>query len=182
MIRLFVGLELPEDIKEHVYNLRGGIPNTRWLNKENLHLNLRFIGDIEESDANYLHDYLAQINFHAFDLSLTQVGLFTQGNQPKHLWVGVDNYHILDDLSARIENAVQKSGQPNIARKFHAHTTIAKFRGANWDKIQEFIAFHNLFRTRPFRVNHFTLFSSHPHHNGGGSFYRVEAQYPLNQD
>ncbi len=182
MIRLFVGIELPEEIKEQVYNLRGGIPSTRWLNKENLHLALRFIGNIDEDEANYIHDYLSQVNFHAFDLALTQVGLFTQGNQPKHLWVGVDNYHILDDLSARIENAVQKAGQPHSVKRFHAHTTIAKFKGAHWDKIQEFIAFHNLFKSSYFRVNHFTLFSSHPHHEGTGSFYRVEARYHLNQD
>ncbi len=182
MIRLFVGLELPPDIQEQTYNLRGGIPHTRWLNKENLHLNLRYIGDVEESDANYIHDYLSQVNFHAFDLALTQVGLFTQGHQPKHLWVGVDNYHILDDLSERIENAVQRAGQPRSPRKFHAHTTIAKFKGASWDKIQEFISYHNLFRTPQFRVNHFTLFSSHPHHKGIGSFYRVESRYYLNQD
>ncbi len=182
MIRLFVGLELPEHIQEQVYNLRGGIPNTRWMNKENLHLSLRFIGQVEETDANYIHDYLSQVNFHSFDLALTQVGLFTQGNQPKHMWVGVDNYHVLDELTLRVESAVQRAGQSSISRKFHAHTTIAKFRGASWDKIQEFISFHNLFKSEPFRVNHFTLFSSHPHHNGVGSFYRVEARYELNQD
>ncbi len=181
MIRLFVGLELPEDIQEHVYSLRGGIPNTTWVNKENLHMNLRFIGNIEESDADYLHDYLAQINFHAFNLALTQVDLFTQGIQPKHLWVGVDNYHVLDDLAARIENAAQKAGLQKADRKFHAHTTIAKFHGAPMDKIQEFVAYHNLFKTRHFYVDKFTLFSSNHKHDSEGPFYRIETQYPLNQ-
>lgn len=61
MIRLFAGIELPENIKEQLYALRGGVPNAKWVEKDNLHITLRFIGNIDEDDANDLHDGFMQL-------------------------------------------------------------------------------------------------------------------------
>ncbi len=179
MIRLFAGIELPENIKEQLYALRGGVPNARWTEKDNLHITLRFIGNIDEHEANYLHDGFSQIQAPAFDLSMAQVGFFASGAQMRHLWAGVSNYNALDFLHDKIESVISRHGLGADKHKFHAHVTLAKLRGTTAEDVQKFLSYHSLFRSDNFYVDHFTLFSSHPHHDGNGSYYRVEAQYPL---
>ncbi|MBS6473561.1 MAG: RNA 2',3'-cyclic phosphodiesterase [Acetobacter sp.] len=156
MIRLFAGIEFPENIKDQLYSLRGGVPGAVWTERENLHITLRFIGNIDEDDAGYLHDGLAQIQAPAFSFAMTQVGFFATGSQMRHLWAGVRDKH-----------------------KFHAHATLAKLYGTTAEDVQKFIEYNNLFRSDEFYIDHFTLFSSHPRTDGDGSYYRVEAQYPL---
>lgn len=74
MIRLFAGIELPDHIKDQLYALRGGVPNAVWTERDNLHITLRFIGNIDEHEAEYLHDGFSQIQAPAFDLEMAQVG------------------------------------------------------------------------------------------------------------
>lgn len=179
MIRLFAGIELPEDVKDHLYSLRGGVFGARWVEKDNLHLTLRFIGNVDENDAEYLHDDFCRIQAPAFDLALTQVGFFANGSQMRHLWAGVSNYNALDFLHDKIDYIVQRHGLGIDKHKFHAHATLAKLRGTPEEDVFKFLSYHNLFRTRDFHVDKITLFSSHPHHDGNGSYYRVEAEYPL---
>ena len=112
MIRLFAGIELPEDIKEQLYALRGGVPNAKWVEKDNLHITLRFIGNIDEDDANDLHDGFSQLQAPAFDLQMAQVGFFANGLQMRHLWAGVSNYQALDFLHDKLESYLSKG---NIA-------------------------------------------------------------------
>ncbi len=179
MIRLFVGLELPDDIKDQVYSLRGGVPMARWVDKEKLHLNLRFLGNIQENTAQNFHDQLCQLRFNAFNLALAQVGYFATGDEPHHLWVGVNYYQALDDLSAKIDKIARDCGINNDRFKFHAHVSLASLHGTSLDEVMKFVSANNLFRTREFKVYYFTLFSSHARENGEGKYYRIEARYPL---
>lgn len=179
MIRLFAGIEFPENIKDQLYALRGGVPGAVWTERENLHITLRFIGNIDEDDAGYLHDGLAQIQAPAFSLAMTQVGFFATGSQMRHLWAGVSYYQPLDFLHDKIESVVNRHGLGADKHKFHAHATLAKLYGTTAEDVQKFIEYNNLFRSDEFYINHFTLFSSHPRTDGDGSYYRVEAQYPL---
>lgn len=179
MIRLFAGIELPENIKEQLYSLRGGVPNAKWVEKDNLHITLRFIGNIDEDDANYLHDSFSQIQAPAFDLAMTQVGFFASGLQMRHLWAGVSNFYPLDFLHDKLDSVVNRHGLGPDNHKFHAHATLAKLRGTSVEDVHKFLEYNNLFRSENFYVDHFTLFSSHPRTDGDGSYYRVEAQYPL---
>lgn len=179
MIRLFVGLELPEDIKEHIYTLRGGVPNAHWIKKENLHLDLRFIGEVEEPMAADIHASLSRIRAPAFGLAFTEIGIFSTGNDPRDLWTGVSNYTELDILRNKIDKAVSFCGVPPDRHKFHAHVRIAKLKGTSMVDAQEYIAHNNLFHTKDYTVEYFTLFSTHHHQNGEGAFYQVEARYAL---
>ena len=180
MIRLFAGIELPDHIKDQLYALRGGVPNAVWTERDNLHITLRFIGNIDEHDAEYLHDGFAQIQAPAFDLEMAQVGFFANGTQMRHLWAGVSTFRALDFLHDKLESVAVRHGLgPDKHKRFHAHCTLAKLRGTTAEDVQEFIEYHNLFRSDTFSVDHFTLFSSHPRTDGDGSYYRVEAQYPL---
>lgn len=179
MIRLFAGIELPEDVAEHVYTLHGGVPNAKWVDKEKLHLTLRFFGNIQEDVASTLHDELCKIRFPSFDISLTQLGYFDTGITPNHLWVGVNYYQALDELTNKIDNIAKGCGLAKDRFKFHAHVTLASLHGTTLPEVMDFISANNLFKTREFKVYYFTLFSSHARENGQGKNYRIEARYPL---
>lgn len=179
MIRLFVGLELPEDIKEHIYTLHGGVPSAHWVDKEKLHLNLCFIGNVQEDVGENIHDKLCQLRFPAFTLGFKQIGYFETSGIPHHLWVGVDYYQALDELAAKISNVVRECGVQNDRFKFHAHVNIASLKGTSIVDVMNFVAANNLFKTRQYHVYYFTLFSSYARENGEGKLYRVEARYPL---
>ena len=179
MIRLFVGLDLPDDIRDHVYSLRGGLPNTRWIDKENYHMTLRFIGNVTTDDANRINEELSGIRFDSFNLALTTLGTFKTGSYLRSMWVGVNNFHVLDALADRIESAVTRAGISRDVRKFHAHVKIAKFSDVNPEKVNEYIMYNNLFKTREFKVCYFCLFSSQSNKDGEGSFFHVEKSYPL---
>ena len=139
MIRLFAGIELPEDIKDQLYALRGGVPNAKWVERDNLHITLRFIGNIDEGVADDLHDGFMQIKAPAFDLQMAQVGFFATGSQLHHLWAGVCNYQALDFLHDKIESVVSRNRLPPDKHKFHAHCTLAKLYGAGIEDVQKFL-------------------------------------------
>ena len=179
MIRLFTGIELPDDIKDQVYSLRGGVPLAKWVERDKLHLTLRFLGNIQENVADNIHDELCQLRFPAFNLALAQVGYFATGDVPHHLWTGVNYYQALDDLSAKIDTIARNNGVKNDRFKFHAHVSLASLKGTSMNDVFQFISANNLFRTREFKVYYFTLFSSHARENGEGKYYRIEARYPL---
>lgn len=180
MIRLFVGLDLPKEIKEHIYSLRGGLEHALWRDVERMHLNLRFIGNVEEDVADEILRELRYIRFPAFHLTCKGLGYFDVANVPHHLWVGVDNDKILDELHDKIDNAVKKAGSKDQERfKFHPHVTIAKLQGTTMDELFKYISANNLFKTKPFLVENFTLFASIARENGEGKYYKAEEIYPL---
>lgn len=179
MIRLFTAIELPEEIQEQVYSLRGGVPLARWVDKEKLHLTLHFIGNIQEDIADEIHYEMTHLRFPSFNLALTEVGYFETAGVPHHIWVGVSYYQALDDLSAKIARICEQHGVQNDRFKFHAHVTLASLHGTTMDDVHKFIAMNNLFRTPEFQVYYFTLFSSHARAAGEGKYYRIEARYPL---
>lgn len=179
MIRLFVGLELPEDIRNHISSLQSGLPDARWVAKEKLHLNLCFIGNVREDVGEHIHDKLCQMRFHSFNLGFKELGYFENSGIPHHLWLGVDYYQALDELSAKITNIAMECGAPKDRFKFHAHVNLASLHGTNIVDVMRFISANNLFKTRQFQVYYFTLFSSHAREDGSGKNYRIEARYPL---
>lgn len=179
MIRLFTGIELPENVEDQVYALRGGLPMARWVPKEKLHLTLRFLGNVQENVAANIHDELCRIRFPSFNLQLTEVGYFETAGQPHHVWCGVNYYQALDDLSSKIDTIARNNGINNDRFKFHAHVSLASLHGTSLVDVMNFISQNNLFRSDEFKVYYFTLFSSHARENGEGKYYRVEARYPL---
>ncbi|WP_404381990.1 RNA 2',3'-cyclic phosphodiesterase [Caenispirillum salinarum] len=177
MIRLFVGLDLPEDLREQLHRLGGGIPNARWLPPENLHVTLRFIGEIDEDRCDDVHNALSDIRSPAFDLEVAGIGAFENGHRAHSLWAGVEKVPELMHLHDKVDRALVGIGEPPERRKYTPHVTIARLKGAPVHKVQDFIAHNNLFRWGPWRVEHFTLFSSEL--GRSGATYTAEADYPL---
>jgi 2'-5' RNA ligase len=176
MIRLFVALALPDSVVEGLMQLQGGVPGARWSTREQLHLTLRFIGEVDGRDAAAIDDALASIRAPRFALELKGVGEFG-GKNPRALWTGVRDEAPVSHLQRKIESAVQRVGLPPEERKFSPHVTLARLRGAPRERVITFLAAHALYTSAPFDVNTFILYSSTL--TPKGSLYRPERAYAL---
>jgi 2'-5' RNA ligase len=176
MIRLFVALELPEAVRDRLTTLEGGVPGARWASDGQLHLTLRFIGEVDENVAHDIDDALASVRAPAFTLELAGVGEFG-GKKPRALWAGVRANDALPHLQRKIETALQRIGLPAEERKFSPHVTLARMRTSPQEKVVQFLTHNALFASGPFKVDQFVLFSSQL--GSGGSVYHPERIYKL---
>ena len=176
-MRLFVGLDLPWELREQLALLAGGIPGARWLPPENYHITLRFIGEVVAHQAEEIDHALATLRARGFSLSLTGVGTFEKAGRPVALWVGVERNPQLDLLQAKIETACQRAGLDRERRRFAPHVTLARLDNAGEAKLVGWMQAHNLFRSAPVPVEHFTLFSSQL--GKEASVYTAEVEYAL---
>lgn len=177
MIRLFIALDLPWDLKQRLALLCGGIPGARWIASENFHLTLRFIGEVSSVQAEEIDHALAAIRTPAFDLNLAGVGVFAKAGRAAALWVGTDRTPALDHLQTKIETALRRTGLEPERRRFAPHVTLARLDNAPEVKIAAYVQAHNLFRAAPVRMEFFTLFSSILGRDG--SVYTPEVEYAL---
>ncbi len=177
-MRLFVALDLPWELRERLDALGGGgIPGARWVPTENLHLTLRFVGEVPPHRAEEIDLALAALRGRAFALTLAGVGTFAKGGRTTSLWAGVERNPQLEHLQGKIETALQRAGLEPERRRFSPHVTLARLDNAPEAKLAAFVQAHNLFRAEPVRVDHFTLFSSRL--GKDQSVYEPEVEYPL---
>jgi len=177
-MRLFVALSIPDSVAHGLMLLQGGVPGARWQAREQLHLTLRFIGEVDGRDARALDDALAGIDAPAFDLQLHGVGQF--GNrQPHSLWAAARPNDLLDHLQRKVDTAIRRVGQPQDAHKFTPHVTLARLRHPELDKVREWLVAHALYTSEAFNVGAFCLYSSKL--TSDGSIYRIEQEYPLRE-
>ena len=176
-MRLFVAIAIPDDQRARLACLEQGLPGARWVAPENLHLTLRFIGEVDGRQASDIDAALSSVRAPAFPMTLAGVGHFGNGAKPRALWVGAEAGEPLIRLQSKIEQAVQRAGLPAEGRKFKAHITLARFRSNPGRRLYDYLSSHALFRGAPFMVEEFVLVSSVL--GQGGSSYRAEASYPL---
>jgi 2'-5' RNA ligase len=181
-MRLFVALDLPWWLRERLAMLSGsGIPGARWVPPENYHLTLRFIGETPAHRAEDIDLALAGLRGRGFSLTLAGLGVFTKsgpkGGRNTALWVGVERNPQLDHLQGKIETALQRAGLEPERRRFTPHVTLARLDAAPEAKLAAFVQAHNLFRSEPVPIGHFTLFSSQL--GKEQSVYTAEVEYPL---
>ncbi|MBX6745387.1 MAG: RNA 2',3'-cyclic phosphodiesterase [Acetobacteraceae bacterium] len=160
MIRLFVALALPAELRAQLAMLSGGIPGAKWVPPENYHLTLRFIGEVESWRAQEVDHALAAIRARPFELSLRGVGTFEKGGRISALWVGVEKTESLAFLQGKVETALQRIGLEPERRRFAPHVTLARTDRAAPEKLVTWVQAHNLFRAPPVLVESFTLYSS----------------------
>ncbi|MGE5546872.1 MAG: RNA 2',3'-cyclic phosphodiesterase [Solirubrobacterales bacterium] len=176
MIRLFVGLGLPDVVADTLADLALGIPGARWIESRNLHVTLRFVGEVEEPLAQDLHDHLSEVRAPAFMVTVNGLGTFGS-RQPHALWAGVEKTPELVHLQGKVDSAVTRAGLPAEPRKFSPHVTLARLKGAPTGRIQEFIAGHSPLKLGPFHIDRFIMFRSHL--GRAGAEYEEVAEYPL---
>ncbi|MCH9808982.1 MAG: RNA 2',3'-cyclic phosphodiesterase [Alphaproteobacteria bacterium] len=176
MPRLFSGIELPEEIRDDLGDLERPLPGVRWIDIDELHLTLRFAGDVDNPTAREFADLLANIEVNAFPMRLSGLGTFG-GKDPRVIWAGVEAGEELERLARANERAAHSAGIDVPKRAFKPHVTLARVKHSRPDLLARYLQKHGGFRSETFYVTHFTLFSAKPHTGGGP--YIVEETFPL---
>lgn len=178
MPRLFVAIDLPEHIKDDISSTFMAIPGTRWIEDAQLHLTLRFIGEVDNTITEKVALSLNSATVAPFNLVLKGVGHFPPRREPRILWVGIADNPELTKLQNKIERAIISTGIAPDARKFHPHITIARLNGAPTEKVALFLSGHSLFKTEPFEISQYHLYCSHLRKEG--VYHEILASYKLN--
>ncbi len=178
-LRLFAALDLPDHVAAALLAVMKGTPGAKWRPRENLHLTLRFFGDVAEPVADDLDLELAAVaeRYAPFELQLKGAGSFG-GAEPHALWIGAAPSPALNGLADAVEKAARRVGLKAEPRKFMPHVTVAYLSGTPLDSAQAYEARLGLFETRPFQVERISLFSSVTR-KSAPSLYRSEAEYEL---
>ncbi len=175
-MRLFVALSLPNAVAKSLALIQGGVPGARWQSREQLHITLRFIGEVDGQHVEAIDDALAGIMAPDFTLQLHGVGQF--GNkQPHSLWAAARPNDMLDHLQRKVDTAIRRVGQPQDAHKFTPHVTLARLRHPDTDRLVDWLKYHALYTSAEFPVDAFHLWSSKL--TSDGSIYRIEKSYDL---
>jgi 2'-5' RNA ligase len=178
-LRLFAALSIPDHVAERLLALMKGVPGAKWRPRENLHLTLRFFGELTEPVAEDLDSELeaATRGLGPFEVRLKGAGSFG-GADPHALWIGAAESDALRQLAAACEKAARRVKLKPEPAKFTPHVTIAYLSGATLDRVQAFESRLGLFETSPFEVGGFGLYSSVTR-KSAPSLYRLEAEYSL---
>jgi 2'-5' RNA ligase len=178
MPRLFTALEIPHNAAMSLSLLKGGLPGARWIDTENYHLTLRFIGDVEHHVADEVADALGRIRRYEFRIGLSGLGAFG-GKKPHSLFAVPTASPDLTELQAEIERICQRLGLPPDPRKFTPHVTVGRLRNTPPQVLAPYLSSRGNFFVPPFAVTRFVLMSSKE--SIGGGPYIVEESYPLPQ-
>src|SRR4029077_2800996 len=176
MPRLFTGVEIPSDVGQALGMLRGGIPGARWIDPENYHLTLRFIGDVDDLVAHEVASLLGRVKRGPFELHLEGLTSFG-GRKPRAVVATVAPVQALLDGEAEQERLMQRIGLEPEGRKYTPHVTLARLRDSSSRDVAEYLSTRGPLFGSSFRVPHFVLFSARA--SVGGGPYVVEADYPL---
>ena len=175
MLRLFVGIGFPPELKLRLSLLCSGVPGAKWVDPGNFHATLRFIGEISEDRAADADDALSRLRARRFTLQIAGTGVF--GDRPRSLWAGIERSPELVGLRDKIEQALIRVGLPPEPRKFSPHVTLARLRDPPLDKLRDFLTTHARFRADPLAVEAFSLIASFQ--TKAGSVYEDQADYRL---
>lgn len=176
MPRLFTGLEIPPRVVQSLAMMRGGLPGARWIDPENYHLTLRFIGDIDDALAREIAGLLGRVRRGSFELRLDGLTSFG-GRKPRAVVAAAVPAAPLMELQAEHERLLQRLGLEPEGRKYTPHVTLARLRDSSSWQVADYLAARGHYRSLPFEVSRFVLFSSRA--SVGGGPYVVEADYPL---
>jgi 2'-5' RNA ligase len=177
MLRLFVGLGMPDGVAARLSIMCAGVPGATWVEPANLHLTLRFIGEVEEQDAEEIDALLAGVEAPAFSIELAGVNTFGEGAKARSIHASVVPSAELAHLQAKIESAVVRAGRPPETRKFTPHVTLARLHKPQAPRLAAFLEGNAIFQAGPFRIDQFTLYESRL--GKGSAVYIPLVDYPL---
>ncbi|MEM7122145.1 MAG: RNA 2',3'-cyclic phosphodiesterase [Pseudomonadota bacterium] len=174
---LFIGIDLPSGVSERLAGLGGGVPGARWVPAENMHVTLRYIGDVDGTMADDIATGLAQIGGTPFEIAVEGVDRFGGKNDTRVIYAGVVPREPLKHLRDKIETMLQRLGMQADERRYTPHVTLARLKRAPQDRVGRFLEHHGMLMTERFEVRQFHLYASMRGHDG--AVYRIEHSYPL---
>ena len=177
MPRLFIAVDLPDAIKKNLESMFFGIPGARWVALDQLHLTVRFIGDVDGSLFLDIKNALVETSISPFNIQLKGVGHFPPRGAPRVIWVGIEKSEPLQLLRKKIDGTLLKIGVKPEKRKFSPHITLARLKNTPPQKVANFLSGNGLFSQEPFQIDDFKLYSSTL--TPKGAIHKVERVYPL---
>lgn len=175
MHRLFVAIEPPLAVRDYLLEIMGGVANARWQDERQLHLTLRFIGEVDHHQARDISSALAGVRQAPFQVALAGAGSFVRRGKGT-LWVGVKPLDPLRSLHKKIDQACLRAGVAPDTRAYHAHVTLARI-GRTTGPVEPFIARWAGLSGAPFEVDDFCLYESVL--GSEGAAYTIVERYPL---
>ena len=176
MPRLFVAIRPPEPIRDLLIDAMDDSADFRWQDDEQLHLTLRFVGEVDRPVAEDLATELSRVRSPKFDLRIASVGRFEQRSSGA-LWAGVEPKPPVAALAAKVERTCQSVGLEPERRAFHPHITLARWKGRRSREIHSYLERARGLSSKPFLVDEFILFESHLSRHG--AHYEAVAAYRL---
>lgn len=176
--RLFIALRPPAAVREALLDAMEGIEGARWQDEAQLHLTLRFLGEVETPAANDLAAALERITAEPFPLRVEGVGTFERKGMPTAVWARVPLTDALEALRQKVERACDSAGLGRETRRFTPHITLARLNRASGD-IGGWLARFGDLAAGPWDAGAFTLYRSHLGH--AGSVYEPVVRYPLHR-
>lgn len=181
MYRIFTALALPGDIRDQLASMCLGLPGLLWVDPGQLHLTVRYIGQVDGGQFEDIRHALDHVPVEPFEVTLEGIGFFPLRRRPETVWAGVQKSEPLLQLRSRIDSAVRPFGVSLDTRKFLPYVTIGRFgpgpvKNDNPQRLGAYLAEFSLFRSRTFEVDRFGLYSSV--RSSAGPSYLPEAWYP----
>ncbi len=161
MMRLFVAVDLPEDVKDAIADTYRAIPGARWVDETKLHCTLHFIGEVAEPILDKLAAGLSKIKSAPMKLQIRSAGFFPPRKEPRILWFGIEHPLEFLTLQSKIERVCIGNVSTGETRKFHPHVTVARLNDPHREKVAEFVVTNSLFSSEPFEITQFHLYRSH---------------------
>ena len=176
MARLFVAIELSDSVKDVLSRLQLGLKGAKWVSRENLHLTIRFLGDISENEVEDIDAALREIRYKPFSLEFQGLDVFSSGERVRSLWIGISSKVDIVYLKKRVDRTLFRVGVEPDARRYVPHVTLARLGGRRRPLAHYFKYVDSQTRVSA-DVKALTLFSSYLGRNG--AVYSPVSRYPL---
>lgn len=177
MHRLFVALRPPRAIRERLLGLMGGVPGARWQDDAQLHLTLRYVGEVQPHTAEDVATALESVRHPPVELRLDGCGMFDDSRgKPNAIWAGVSPREPLAALHRKVDAAIVRAGLEPERRAYLPHITLARMSGSA-GPIDRWLAEHAALASEPFAIDAMILYESRLGH--GGASYEPVARYKL---
>ena len=176
-MRLFVGVPLPDEVTERLAQLCSGLKGARWVDPENMHVTLRFIGGVDGAQAEDLDAALVRVCAPGFSLSLAGLGCFESKGRARVVWAALERSDALRHLHAKVESAAVRAGFEPERRKLKGHITIGRLKDTRSARVGPWLESRGPFSAGPFAVDRFVLYESQL--NRDGAHYEALRDYPL---
>lgn len=159
MRRLFVAIRPPEPIRSVLLTAMGGVSAARWQSDDQIHLTVRFIGEVDRHQARDIDATLAAIHHPRFEIRLDGIGTFGRRDHPDTVWAGIAPHEPVKRLHEKVDRALERVGFTPEQRAYMPHITLARLKRSS-GPVGGLLERSGGLRSAPFLVDSFTLYES----------------------
>ena len=177
MYRLFVAIDPPEGIKSQLTEICFGLPGAKWVDPEQMHITLKFIGEVDGAVLRDAREALEVITLDSFEVTVEGMGFFPPHGLPQLIWAGVEKNDRLVQLRNKVESTLVRAGLKPEKRKFAPHIRMANVKETPPRQLVGYLGQYSLLKLPPFKVAEFYLYTSFL--SSERAIHEVDTVYPL---